>query len=67
MTATILLTAANGKTGRQILKALAPKASVKVFIRKAEQWPELQAMGATSHAVGDMLDAAMACSSGLCG
>jgi uncharacterized protein YbjT (DUF2867 family) len=32
-------------------------ADVKVFIRDAAQWPELQALGAKSFALGDMADA----------
>ena len=55
---TILLTAANGKTGRAVLKALAnADADVKVFIRDERQWPALQELGAASFAVGDMEDA----------
>ncbi len=56
---TILLTAANGRTGRAVLTALKEAgASVKVFIRDEGQWPELQALGASAYAVGDMEDAA---------
>lgn len=56
---TILLTAANGKTGRAVLKALAKRgADVKVFLRDEAQWPALNELGATSFAVGDMEDAA---------
>ena len=55
---TILLTAANGKTGRAVLSALANKgADVKAFIREERQWPALQELGATSFALGDMEDA----------
>ncbi|MEM1261406.1 MAG: NmrA family NAD(P)-binding protein [Pseudomonadota bacterium] len=55
----VLLTAANGRTGRAILAALvATGTAVKVFIRDASQWPELEALGAHSHAVGDMQDKA---------
>ena len=63
---TTLLTAANGRTGRAVLKALAATgADVKVLIRDERQWPALQELGAASHAVGDMeeastIDAAMA-------
>ncbi|MGK0500560.1 MAG: hypothetical protein ACJAYG_002213 [Oceanicoccus sp.] len=57
MSKTILLTGANGKTGRAILQKLAGlKQVVKVFIRDKAQWPELKAMGASGFAVGDMLD-----------
>ena len=56
---TILLTAANGKTGRAVLKALANRgADVKVFLRDEAQWPALNELGASSFAVGDMEDAA---------
>ena len=55
---TTLLTAANGKTGRAVLKALANAgAETKVFIRDERQWPALQQLGAASHALGDMEDA----------
>ena len=55
---TILLTAANGRTGRAVLKALAATgADVRVFIRDERQWPALQKLGAASHALGDMEDA----------
>ena len=55
---TILLTAANGRTGRAVLAALANAgADVKVFIRDERQWPALEQLGATSFAVGDMEDA----------
>ena len=55
---TILLTAANGRTGRAVLTALAATgADVKVFIRDERQWPALQQLGAASHTVGDMEDA----------
>lgn len=55
---TILLTAANGRTGRPVLRALKAKGlTVKVFIRDETQWPELQALGADSYALGNMDDA----------
>lgn len=53
----ILLTAANGRTGRTILSALVKAgADVRVFIRDAQQWPDLEALGAIEYAVGDMED-----------
>lgn len=53
----LLLTGANGRTGRAVLKALvARQVQVRVFIRNAEQWPGLQALGAAEYCVGDMLD-----------
>ena len=56
---TTLLTAANGKTGREVLKALANAgADVKVFVRDEGQWPALNELGAASYALGDMEDAA---------
>ena len=55
---TILLTAANGRTGRAVLTQLAGKgADVKVFLRDQRQWPALQALGAAAFAEGDMQDA----------
>ncbi|ARN73432.1 SDR family oxidoreductase [Oceanicoccus sagamiensis] len=58
MSETILLTGANGKTGRAILKKLVGlQLPVKVFIRDKDQWQDLKALGAAGFAVGDMLDA----------
>ena len=55
---TILLTAANGRTGRAVLTQLARKgADVKVFLRDERQWPALQQLGAKSYALGDMENA----------
>ncbi len=55
---TILLTAANGRTGRAVLTQLSKAgADVKVFLRDERQWPALQERGATSYAVGDMENA----------
>jgi len=54
----ILLTAANGRTGRAVLRALAARgARVRVFIREASQFGNLQEIGAAESAVGDLLDA----------
>ena len=54
---TVLLTAANGRTGRRVLAALASAgAHVKVFIRDDAQWPALKELGASDVAVGDMED-----------
>ena len=56
---TILLTAANGRTGRAVLKELARTgADVKVFLRDQSQWPDLKNLGAASYAIGDMENAA---------
>jgi uncharacterized protein YbjT (DUF2867 family) len=55
----ILLAAANGRTGRSMIAALAELGvEVRVFIRDADQWPELQELGAHDYALGDMGDAA---------
>lgn len=54
----VLLTGANGRTGRAVLAALSRAgAEVRVFVRKAEQFESLRALGACELAVGDMLDA----------
>jgi uncharacterized protein YbjT (DUF2867 family) len=56
MTDTVLVSGANGKTGRAIVAALAKKgAKVRAFIRKAEQADGLKAIGAADTALGDML------------
>ncbi len=60
MTMRVLITGANGKTGRAITAALAVRgAKVRAFIRKAAQWPVLQSLGhANEHALGDLQDGA---------
>ncbi|MFK7956823.1 MAG: SDR family oxidoreductase [Lysobacterales bacterium] len=56
---TILLTSANGRTGRALLSALhGAGAKVRVFIRDEGQWPTLAKLGADQFAVGDMEDQA---------
>jgi uncharacterized protein YbjT (DUF2867 family) len=53
----ILLSAAGGRTGRALLAAMvARRASVRAFVRKAEQREPLLALGASDVVVGDMLD-----------
>jgi uncharacterized protein YbjT (DUF2867 family) len=54
----VLVTGANGKTGRAVTAALAARgALVRAFIRDPAQWPGLQAPGkADDHAVGDLDD-----------
>lgn len=54
----ILITGANGRTGRAVTRALTARgAVVRAFIRAAGQWPTLQALGhASEHAVGNMAD-----------
>lgn len=55
MTMKILLTAANGKTGRHVLKALSARgANVRAFIRDEAQFDELKSIGATDCAVGNL-------------
>lgn len=59
MSERVLLTAANGRTGRPILQALVAKGlQVRVYIRDQQQWSALQALGAESFAVGDLEDTA---------
>lgn len=55
----VLVTGANGRTGRAVVAALAQRgAAVRAFLRRSEQWPAIQALGAADHAVGDMGDLA---------
>jgi uncharacterized protein YbjT (DUF2867 family) len=60
----VLVTGANGRTGRAIVQALARANSpqspvlVRAFLRDPAQWPTLAALGASEHAIGDMADAA---------
>lgn len=51
----ILITSANGKTGRMVLKALVKRgANVRAFIRDEKQFEALQALGAKECFVGDL-------------
>lgn len=53
----ILLTSANGKTGRKVLEALSRKnVKVRVFIRDEAQFQDLQNLGARECVVGDLLN-----------
>lgn len=54
----ILVTGANGKTGRAVTAALAARgATVRAFIRDAAQWPLLQSLGKVAeYAGGDLQD-----------
>ncbi len=55
----LLLSGANGRTGRAILKTMADHMiPVRAFIRNAEQAEELKALGAGECVVGDMTDPA---------
>ena len=55
MTHRVLVTGANGKTGRAVVAAVAKiSATVRAFIRKAEQAEALKSLGAAEHAIGDM-------------
>jgi uncharacterized protein YbjT (DUF2867 family) len=56
---TLLLSSANGRTGRAILSAMNRRGvAVRAFVRKATQWPDLERLGAREHATGDLGDAA---------
>lgn len=53
----VLLTGANGRTGRPIIAALANKGiSVRAFVRSAEHEDTLKTIGASELAIGDMTD-----------
>lgn len=53
----ILLTAANGRTGRAVLTALTSRgADVRAFVRSQDQSGELTALGAAEVVVGDLED-----------
>ncbi len=55
----VLVTGANGRTGRPIVSALATKGmAVRAFLRKANQVADLEDLGAESCAIGDMTDKA---------
>ncbi len=52
----ILVTGANGKTGRAMIRALARHRPVRALVRDLGQAGELRALGATDIALGDMGD-----------
>jgi uncharacterized protein YbjT (DUF2867 family) len=53
----VLLTGANGRTGRAVLRALVRRgAPVRAFLRRSEQWADLQRLGAHDVALGDLAD-----------
>lgn len=55
----ILLIAANGRTGRAILRELSRRGlDVRVLIRRTDQYEALSALGASGFALGDLLDPA---------
>ena len=56
---TVLITGANGRTGRQVIRALsAVGVRTRAFIRRSEQQQSLLQEGAVECAVGDLADAA---------
>ena len=53
----ILVTGANGRTGRAIIHALLSKGEpVRAFVHKAEQIQEMESLGAIEAVAGDMMD-----------
>lgn len=57
MSGTLLLTGANGRTGRAVLTSLVhAKIPVRVLVRDSAQAPELLRLGAKEHVVGDLED-----------
>lgn len=53
----ILITGANGQTGRAIIKSLLGKGEdIRAFVHKTEHGQELKALGVKEVAVGDMMD-----------
>lgn len=53
----ILVSGANGRTGRRVVQALAAAgASVRAFVRESSQFEALRRLGASQCAVGDMSD-----------
>ncbi len=56
----VLVTGAAGKTGTAVIRALAAKgATVRAWVRRAEQVEQVIAVGATEAVVGDMLNTAV--------
>ncbi|HMN13575.1 MAG TPA: NAD(P)H-binding protein [Bellilinea sp.] len=53
----ILITGANGQTGRAIIRALSSKGEeVRAFVYKVEHIPEVKSFGAKEVIAGDMMD-----------
>ncbi|AIY07105.1 nucleoside-diphosphate sugar epimerase [Paenibacillus polymyxa] len=53
----ILITGANGKTGRAIIKALTSKGElIRAFVHRTEQIQEIKSLGDVEVIVGDMMD-----------
>jgi uncharacterized protein YbjT (DUF2867 family) len=58
----ILVSGANGRTGRRMVRALAlAGARVRAFVRDRAQFEALRALGASDYAVGDMADRQAVC------
>jgi uncharacterized protein YbjT (DUF2867 family) len=59
MCADILITGAAGKTGRAVIRALAQRGrAVRALVRRPDQGPVVEALGAQEIVAGDMRDAA---------
>lgn len=53
----ILITGANGRTGRAVINALLSKGEhVRAFVHKAEQIKEMESLGVVEAVVGDLMD-----------
>ncbi|MGL6218577.1 MAG: NAD(P)H-binding protein [Lacrimispora sphenoides] len=53
----ILVTGANGRTGRAVINALLSKGEqVRAFVHKAEQIQEIKSLGTIEAVAGDMMD-----------
>ncbi|WP_219837109.1 SDR family oxidoreductase [Paenibacillus sp. R14(2021)] len=53
----ILITGANGKTGRAVIKALLSKGErIRAFVRRTEQIEDIKSLGEMEVVTGDMLD-----------
>ena len=53
----ILITGANGETGRAVIKALLSKGErIRAFVRRTEQIEDIRSLGEMEVVAGDMLD-----------
>jgi len=53
----ILITGANGKTGRAIIKALLTKGErIRAFVHRTEQIQQIESLGVMEVVAGDMMD-----------